>query len=149
MLLLCYFFLQKKSNQKKVKVLRMTRGGSAYRTDDTAAHPHRLYLCHFRKPILSGISFFSCGTQFPDEYPPRKVYLVPQGYDVFFELSQVRIAWQLWRKFPLYRARFHPTFSNSPQEIIYFFRASLLFFIRFGQGHIIYSPVEISCHFSY
>ena len=121
LLLCCYFFFRKKDNQKKGKVLRMTRG-SAYRAGDTATHPYILYLWHFHKPILSRISFFSSDTRFPDKYPTKRVcFRAPRCLNIFFGLPQVHKAWRLWRKFPLYRAIFHPTFSLFPAENHLFF----------------------------
>ena len=70
LLLCCYFFFQKKDNQKKVKVLRMTRG-SAYRADDTATHPLIYYIyVIFANLFFLAYRFFHSIFNFPTNIRP-------------------------------------------------------------------------------
>ena len=109
-------FLPKKVT-KKSKSIANERAGRRIGRTIRRHTPHILYVCHFRKPTLSHISFFSFGIRFPDEYPSKRVcFRVPQCRDIFFGLPLFRKVLQLWRKFPLCRAIFRPIFSQFPAE---------------------------------
>ena len=150
MLLLCYFFFQKKDNQKKVKVFRV-RGGSAYRADNTATHPLIYYMYTiFANLLFRTDRFFHPAFDFPTNIHPGRYIFRLHDVGIFFsDFREFIKRGDCGVYFLFIEPYFTPPSPNSPQKIIYFFRMLLLFFVRLEGRHIINPSVKFCGHFSY
>ena len=115
MLLLCYFFFQKKDNQKKVKIFAIVGGSSACRANDTQKHPyiHIYVILPCSLPLtLYSIRFFPCVFRLPVQL--KSINLVPYNLPHISQhrfLSNVQKNCQTPLSTPLF---YHFRLKNTP-----------------------------------
>ena len=117
-----FLFFPKKSNQKKVKVLRMTRG-SAYRADDTATHPLIYYLyVIFASLLFRTDRFFHPAFNFPTNIHPGRYTFRLHDVRIFFpDIRELIKRGDCGVNFLFVKPYFTPPSPYSPLKIIDFF----------------------------